>query len=106
MDKIFQLVMVLICCVLTGCGVSKNTAAVDACDKVIIEKLSGKTFTYSKTDMLASAKTDGEGILSMRSEVIFDQGLPAESKQLVDCRVQFDPANKSPPSVIQVQFTW
>ena len=92
---------------LGGCGGSNEKRAVTACEKAIAAKLAGKGFDLDQKDMLAKAKADGDNVMSLTSTVVFDKGLPTESKQTFDCRVQFDPKNPSKdPAVQALQFTW
>ena len=92
---------------LGGCGTSNEKRAVDACQKAIAAKLAGKGFDLDQKDMLAKAKADGDNVIALNSTVVFDKGLPTESKQTFDCRVQFDPKNpKADPAVQALQFTW
>ena len=92
---------------LGGCGSSNEQRAVTACEKAIAAKLAGKGFDLDQKDMLAKAKADGDNVIALNSVVVFDKGLPSESKQTFDCRVQFDPKNpKAEPAVQTLQFTW
>lgn len=94
-------------CTLAACGTSNEKRAVDACQKAIAEKLKGKGFDLDLKDMLAKAKAGGDNVIGTSSTVVFDKGLPSESKQTFDCRVQFDPKNPSAePAVQALQFTW
>ena len=92
---------------LGGCGTSNEQRAVDACQKAIAAKLADKGFELDPKDMMAKAKSDGDNVIALNSTVVFDKGLPTESKQTFDCRVQFDPKNPSKdPAVQALQFTW
>lgn len=91
---------------LSGCQGSQVAQAVNACEADINTRLSGKTFALAKSELQQSAKNEGADIVAMNATVTFDAGLPTESKQIVDCKVQFDLKGKAPPSVIHVQFTW
>jgi len=92
---------------LGACGTSNEQRAVDACQKAIAAKLTGKGFDLDHKDMLAKAKADGDNVIALSSSVVFDKGLPSESKQTFDCRVQFDPKKPSAePAVQALQFTW
>ncbi len=92
---------------LAGCAKNMESRAVAACEKAIGEKLVGKTFVLDKKDMLAKAKHDGDDIIQVSSFIVFDQGLPSETKQAVDCRVEFNPKDRSAdPAVVGLNFTW
>lgn len=92
---------------LSGCGKGMENRAVSACERAISEKLTGKTFVLDKKDMLAKAKHDGDDIIQVSTFVVFDQGLASESKQGVDCRVEFNPKDRSAePTVVGLTFTW
>ena len=92
---------------LGGCGQGNEQRAVAACQKAIAAKLTGKGFDLDEKDMLAKAKTDGDNVIALNSTVVFDKGLPSESKQTFDCRVQFDPKKPTAePAVQALQFTW
>jgi hypothetical protein len=92
---------------LTGCGNSNEKRAVAACQKAIADKLTGKGFDLDAKDMLAKAKAAGDNVIALGSTVVFDKGLPSESKQTFDCRVQFDPKKPdAEPAVQALQFTW
>ena len=92
---------------LGACGQSNEKRAVAACEKAIAAKLAGKGFDLDQKDMLAKAKADGDNVIALNSSVVFDKGLPSESKQTFDCRVQFDPKNpNAEPAVQALQFTW
>lgn len=93
--------------ILTGCGQGLEKRAVSSCERAIGEKLSGKTFFLDKKDMLSKAKHDGDDIIQISTFVVFDQGLASESKQGVDCRVEFNPKDRAAePTVVGLTFTW
>ena len=92
---------------LAGCGNSPESRAVGTCEKAIAEKLAAKAFELDKADMAAKIQKTGEGDMSITSTVIFDKGLPSESKQTFECRLHFDPAKPdAEPSVTFLQFNW
>jgi hypothetical protein len=87
-----------------ACGATRNDGAVDACSNAIGEKLSGKTFSLDRRDMLAHAKDESTDIVAVSSTVTFDKGLSTEYRQTFDCRVRFE--NGKAPGVIGLQFNW
>lgn len=92
---------------LAGCGGNRQELAVTACEKAVAERVTGRTFELDRADMLAKAQAQGENGMQVNSTVVFDKGLPAESRQTFECRVQFDPENAgAEPSVTGLQFTW
>ena len=92
---------------LAACGGGTEDRAVAACEKAVAEKLAGKTFELDRDDMRAKAKVGADGLVQINSTVVFDKGLASESKQAVDCRAKFDPANRSAePAIVGLQFTW
>jgi hypothetical protein len=90
---------------LTSCGSSPESRAVSACSKAIAEKLADKTFELDKADMQEKIQKPAEGDMSITSTVVFDKGLPSESKQTFECRVRFDNPDAE-PSVTFLQFNW
>jgi hypothetical protein len=92
---------------LSACGKGPEKRAVAACEKSIAQKLSGKTYEVDAKDMLAKAKPEAGGAMTLSSVVIFDKGLPSESKQTFECKVQFDQKNpNADPAVIGMTFQW
>jgi hypothetical protein len=89
---------------LAGCGNSRNNAAVDACSKAIADKISGKSFTLERKDMVSHAKDESTDVVSIASTIVFDKGLSTEYQQTFDCRVRFDKDKVS--DVIHLQFNW
>ena len=101
-----RLVAVAVAVLLSGCGAKPEEAAVAACQKAVNEKLAGKSFEIDAADMLGKIQKQSETEMQITSTVYFDKGLPAETKQTVDCRVRFDPNNKKAEPFVFVQFTW
>lgn len=92
---------------LSACGKSPEKRAIAVCQKAIAEKLAGKTYDVDEKDMLAKAKSEANGVMTTGSVVVFDKGLPSESKQTMECKVQFDPKNPdADPAVIGMSFLW
>ena len=92
---------------LTACGASPDKRAVDACQKAIAEKMTGKSYEIDPKDMLVKLQKQDNNTVSITSMLFLDKGLPAETKQSFECRVQFDPANpKAEPSIVGLTFTW
>jgi hypothetical protein len=91
---------------LAGCGQSREQKAVAACEKAAADKLTGKTYELDTKDMLAKATSPDANTVQINSVVYFDRGLPAESKQQIECRVQYDPNNANAEPVAFVQFIW
>jgi len=99
--------VVLASIALTACGKNNQQRAVDACQKAVAEKLQGKTFELDLKDMLKNAKPGTDNVIALGSTVVFDKGLPSESKQTFDCRVLIDPKNAdAEPAVQGLEFTW
>ncbi len=92
---------------LVACGGGKEDRAVATCEKAVAEKLAERAYTLDRKDMRAKATAPDDKTIQIASVVVFDKGLPAESKQAFECRVRFDPANPSAePAVIALHFTW
>lgn len=92
---------------LASCGSSPESRAVSTCERAIAEKLADKTFELDKADMAAKIQKPSEGDMSITSVVVFDKGLPSESKQTFECRLRFDPTQPdADPSVTFLQFNW
>jgi hypothetical protein len=93
--------------VLAGCGARQDDLAVAACRAAIAERLAGKSWTIENAEFKAGYKVGDPGLAEIVAPVYFDRGLPAEKKQTVTCRVQFDPNNAAAePSVIGLVFQW
>ena len=102
-----RLVAVAAAVLLSGCGAKPEQLAVSACQKAVTEKLAGKSFELDAADMVAKVQKQSDTVLQVNSTVFFDKGLPAETKQTFDCRVQFDANDMSKePSVTSLQFNW
>lgn len=92
---------------LAGCGAKPDDLAVTACKAAVAERLSGKTWSIVDDEFKAGYKPGDPGLAEIVAPVYFDRGLPAETKQTVTCRVQFDPNNAAAePSVIGLVFQW
>lgn len=92
---------------LAGCGQSPDDLAIAACKAAVTERLTGKSWTVVDDEWKAGYKAGEPGLAEVIAPVYFDKGLPAESKQTVTCRVQFDANNAAaPPSVIGLVFQW
>jgi hypothetical protein len=92
---------------LSACGPSVADLAAAACEREIIEKVTGKSYDLDLGEMRAMYKSTEPNIGTITSRVMFDRGLPSENAQAFTCRVQFDP--KSPgaePAVIGLTFVW
>lgn len=93
--------------VLTACGASPDQRAVDACRNAIAEKMSGKSYEIDAKDMLVKLQKQDSNTVTITSMLFLDKGLPAETKQSFECRVQFDPNDpKAEPSIVGLTFTW
>lgn len=102
-----RLVALAAAVLVAGCGAKPEQRAVDACAKEITTRLSGKSFEIDPKDMLGKVEKPADGVMQINSTVYFDKGLPAETKQTFDCRVQFDPANAAAePKVTSLNFIW
>jgi hypothetical protein len=100
MRNLYGLVALLL---LAGCGGGREDKAVEACSAELATKLTGKTFALDKADMLANSKPEGDDVTTITSQVTFDPGLPAESKQSFECKARIDGGNAS---VISLTFSW
>lgn len=100
MRNLYWLVAALL---LTGCGGGREDKAVEACSAELTAKLSNKTFTLDKSDMRAKAKAEGEDAVMIQSSVIFDAGMPAETKQTFECKARI---TGDSASVISLTFSW
>ena len=102
-----RLVALAAAVLVAGCGAKPEQRAVDACQKAVTEKLAGKSFEIDAQDMLAKTQKQSDTVMQINSTVFFDKGLPAETKQTFDCRVQFDANDAAKePVVTFMQFTW
>ena len=105
--SIRSVALVTVVLALAACGSSHEKRAVEACQKAVKEKLGGKAYDVDAKDMLAKAKAGTDNVVALSSTVVFDKGLPSESKQTFECRVEFDPKNpKAEPAVIGMTFQW
>lgn len=87
---------------LTACS-GPNSAAVDACEKAIADKITDKTWQVDRGDMEAKAAKEGEDEIRIQSGITFDPGLPREVKQTFDCRVR---VNADGATVLSLSFIW
>lgn len=102
-----RLVALAAALLLSGCGAGPEQQAVDACQSEIAGKLAGKSFEIDAAEMLGKIQKQSDTVMQVTSTVYFDKGLPAETKQTFDCRVQFDPNDRSAaPKVTFLQFNW
>lgn len=101
-----RLVAVAAALMLAGCGANPQQSAVAACQKEVAKKLAGKSFEIDAADMLAKVQKHSETEMQLSFTVFFDKGLPAETRQTVDCRVQFDPKNPKAEPFVFIQFNW
>jgi hypothetical protein len=93
--------------VLAGCGKSPDDLAVAACKAAVSERLTGKTWSVVDEEWKGGYKAGDPGLAEIVAPVYFDKGLPAETRQTVTCRVQFDAADAAAePSVIGLVFQW
>lgn len=92
---------------LAGCGKAQDDLAIVACKAAVSERLTGKTWSVVDEEWKSGYKPGDPGLAEIVAPIYFDKGLPAEKKQTVTCRVQFDAANAAaPPSVIGLVFQW
>jgi hypothetical protein len=97
----------LLAIALAGCGQSPQDLAIAACKTAVTERLTGKTWSVVDEEWKAGYKPGDPGLAEIVAPVYFDKGLPAETRQTVTCRVQFDANNAAaPPSVIGLVFQW
>ena len=90
---------------LAGCGGGEVEQAVDACAKAIADKLgSDRNYRIDRGDMAAKAKREGEDVVHIQSQIVFDAGLPREYTQMLDCKARFGAG--STPDVISLNFIW
>ena len=105
--RIRSLVLLTLPLALAACGTSPEKRAVETCQKAVTAKLEGKTFDLDLKDMLAKAKAGTDNTVALSSTVVFDKGLPSESKQTFECRVAFDAKNpKAEPALTGLTFQW
>ena len=90
---------------LTACGGSRESRAVEACEKAIASRITDKQFSIDKTDMTAKAVADSDDVIRIQSKIVFDPGLPREETQNFDCRARFT-ADKPEPDIIALTFVW
>jgi hypothetical protein len=88
---------------LTGCGGGREDQAVEACAAAVSERLADKTFKLDRADMAAKSKAEGSDVFAIQSVVVFDAGLPSESRQTFDCRARLAGDRAS---VISLNFNW
>ena len=98
-------VLVAVMLTLTACGGSRESRAVDACEKAIAARITDKTYKIDTKDMATKAAADGEDVIRIQSKIVFDPGLPREETQNFDCRARFT-ADKSEPDIIALTFVW
>jgi hypothetical protein len=92
---------------LAGCGKTPDDLAIEACKAAVSERLAGKAWSMVDDELKAGYKAQDAGAAEVVAPVYFDRGLPAESKQTVTCRVQFDANDPAAaPSVIGLVFQW
>lgn len=107
MNRLGVCVALALTLALSACGKSPEKRAVEVCEKAIAEKLAGKTYEVDTKDMVAKAKSEPNGVMSTSSVVVFDKGLPSESKQTMECKVQFDAKDpNADPAVVGMSFLW
>lgn len=89
-----------------GCGGGPPNKVVAACEKAVAAKLAGKSYELDAADMAAKIQRQGD-TSQLVSTVVFDKGLPEETRQTFECRVRIDPANpEAEPAVTFLQFNW
>lgn len=97
----------LVALALAGCGAKPEDLAISACKAAVSERLAGKTWSIVDDEFKSGYKAGDPGLAEIVAPVYFDRGLPAETRQTVTCRVQFDPNNAAAePSVIGLVFQW
>jgi hypothetical protein len=100
--RYFMLCLALLA--LTGCS-SRESRAVDACEKAIASRITDKQFRVDRSDMAANAAAEGDDIIRIKSTIVFDPGLPREETQNFDCRARFV-AGRNDPDIIALSFVW
>jgi hypothetical protein len=90
---------------LAACGGSRESRAVDACERAIAARITDKPFRLDRSNMLSNATAEGEDMIRIESRIVFDPGLPREETQVFDCRTRFT-ADKREPDVISLGFVW
>ena len=91
---------------LAACGGGPPNKVVGACQRAVEAKLSGKNFELDLADMDAKIQRQGDSA-QLVSTVVFDKGLPDETRQTFECRVRIDPAHpEAEPAVTFLQFNW
>lgn len=89
---------------LTACG-SRESRAIDACEKAIATRITDKQFRIDRSDMAANAVAEGEDVVRIKSTIVFDPGLPREETQNFDCRARFVDG-RGEPDIISLSFVW
>lgn len=92
---------------LAGCTQSRETLAAQACIKAMTERLGDRPYTADIPAIAATAKPEGDDMLTLESEATIDSAQANESIQKFSCRVQFDAAKPgTEPTVILFQFNF
>ena len=98
----FTLPIFIAAVLLSGCGGREQQAA-SACDKAVKDKIAGRAYDMSMKSLVTSVTVDAD-TLHLTAPIVFDKGLSSEYKQVLDCRVRFEPGKE--PTVIFLQFNW
>jgi len=88
-----------------GGGGSRNELAATACDAYAKGQLEDKTYQLDDAELAKSMADSGDGSAILRGPITIEPGLASESKQTLECRVQFV-EGKDSPDVINMQFIW
>ena len=88
-----------------GSGGSKNELAANACDTYAKSQLEDKTYKLDHAELAKSMADAGDGASLLRGPITIEPGLASETKQTLECRVQFV-EGKDSPDVINMQFIW
>jgi hypothetical protein len=92
---------------LAGCAKSPADLAALACRKAVAERLGDKVYEMVDEELVGGYKPGDGAIAEISAPIYFDKGLPAETRQTLNCRVQFDPAKSgAEPAVIGMMFQW
>ncbi|HRQ66441.1 MAG TPA: hypothetical protein PKZ76_16515, partial [Xanthomonadaceae bacterium] len=73
---------------LGACGGGAEGRAVEACQQAIADRMSGRNHQLDLRDMRNSSTAEGDNVFYIRSNIIFDQGLPNEYSQTFECRAR------------------
>jgi hypothetical protein len=98
-----KVILIAAACLLAGCGGGNAGKAVDACEKALQEKATGKPFAIDRSDMRSNAVEQADGVFVIESGITFDPGMPKEVKQRFNCSARM---NDGGADVISLNFIY